>query len=751
VDKSSQESNFEIGNRPVLASRITQDLISGTVVFLVALPLCLGVALASNANPFSGLLAGIVGGVVVGLISRSQTSVSGPAAGLTAVVVAQVASLGSFQAFLLAVFIAGMLQIGAGVARLGFVAAFIPSSVIKGLLAAIGVILILKQIPHVLGHDTDPEGDMAFLQPDHENTFSEFFALLKDYHLGAAIIGLLSIALLIFWEKCKPLKKSIVPAPLVVVLFGIGAGQLFRQIGGVLTLQANHRVTVPVAESFSGFLGFLQFPDFSQWANPAIYSAAFSIALIASLETLLNLEAVDKIDPRQRTSPSSVELIAQGIGNMLVGLIGGIPITSVILRSSVNINAGCETKLSTIFHGILMLICVVLLPTWLNLIPLSCLAAILLVTGMKLASPTLLKEMWNDGRYQFIPFIATVVSIVFTDLLIGILIGLGISISFILQNHFRRPLRRINEKHLGGNVMRIELANQVSFFNRAALDQNLNEVPSGGHVLLDARSTSYIDPDVLSLIRDFKDHAAPARGVQVSLLGFRDKYQLYDEIQYVDYSDYDLQHSLTPKQVLQFLKDGNERFRKGRHLTRDFGRQMQATSEGQFPLAVVLSCIDSRAPSELIFDLGLGDIFNVRVAGNVTSEDILASIEYSCAVAGAKLILVLGHTRCGAVGAAVKFANTPANVVSETGCQHLQHVVSTIQESIDPATTMTIPNLTADARQELIDDVARRNVLRSIRSILEQSETLNSLARESKIGITGAVYDVSTGEIEFLT
>jgi carbonic anhydrase len=751
VDKSSQESNFGIGNRPVLASRITQDLISGTVVFLVALPLCLGVALASNANPFSGLLAGIVGGVVVGLISRSQTSVSGPAAGLTAVVVAQVASLGSFQAFLLAVFIAGMLQIGAGVARLGFVAAFIPSSVIKGLLAAIGVILILKQIPHVLGHDTDPEGDMAFLQPDHENTFSEFFALLKDYHLGAAIIGLLSIALLIFWEKYKPLKKSIVPAPLVVVLFGIGAGQVFRQIGGVLTLQANHRVTVPVAESFSRFLGFLQFPDFSQWANPAIYSAALSIALIASLETLLNLEAVDKIDPRRRTSPSSVELIAQGIGNMLVGLIGGIPITSVILRSSVNINAGCETKLSTIFHGILMLICVVFLPTWLNLIPLSCLAAILLVTGMKLASPALVKEMWNDGRYQFIPFIATVISIVFTDLLIGILIGLGISISFILQNHFRRPLRRINEKHLGGNVMRIELANQVSFFNRAALDQNLNEVPSGGHVLLDARSTSYIDPDVLSLIRDFKDHAAPARGVQVSLLGFRDKYQLYDEIQYVDYSDYDLQHSLTPKQVLQFLKDGNERFRKGRHLTRDFGRQMQATSEGQFPLAVVLSCIDSRAPSELIFDLGLGDIFNVRVAGNVTSEDILASIEYSCAVAGAKLILVLGHTRCGAVGAAVKFANTPDNVVAETGCQHLQHVVSTIQESIDPATAMTIPNLTADARQELIDDVARRNVLRSIRSILEQSETLNSLARESKIGITGAVYDVSTGEIEFLT
>ena len=336
---------------------------------------------------------------------------------------------------------------------------------------------------------------------------------------------------------------------------------------------------------------------------------------MASLETLLNLEAVDKIDPRQRTSPPSRELLAQGIGNVVAGLVGGLPVTSVIVRSSVNINAGGRTKLAAIVHGVLLLVSVVLLPAWLNLIPLSCLAAILLVTGVKLASPALVKQMWDEGRYQFVPFAVTVVAIVLTDLLIGVLIGLAVSIGFILSSNVRRPIRRIVEKHLGGEVVRIELANQVSFLNRAALVRALDEVPRGGHVLLDAQSTDYIDPDVLDLIRDFKEQTAPARGVEVSLLGFRSKYQLQDQTQYVDYSTRELQSALTPQQVLQILKDGHERFRTGRRLTRDLGRQVNATADGQHPLAVVLSCIDSRTPAELIFDLGVGDIFSVRIAG----------------------------------------------------------------------------------------------------------------------------------------
>ena len=667
-----------------LSATLPRDLTAGLVVFLVALPLCLGVALASGAPLFSGVLAGIVGGILVGLLSGSQTSVSGPAAGLTAVVAAQILSLGSFPAFLLAVVLAGLIQIGLGLARAGFIAAFFPSSVIKGLLAAIGVILILKQIPHVLGHDPDPEGDMAFQQPDHENTFSELARMIGDIHPGAAVIGLLSIVVLFVWDKWKPLKNSPVPAPLIVVLLGVGISLLFRQFGGAWVIGPSHLVQVPVADSLAGFFGFLQLPDFSQWANPAVYIAAVTIAVVASLETLLNLEAVDKLDPQQRTSPPSRELLAQGIGNVTAGLIGGLPITSVIVRSSVNINAGGKTKLAAIIHGVLLLVSVAFLPMWLNLIPLSCLAAILLVTGIKLASPALVKQMWNEGRYQFIPFAATVVAIVLTDLLIGVLIGLAISIGFILNSNMRRPMRRFIEKHLGGDVLHIELANQVSFLNRAALSSVLAEVPRGGHVLLDAQNTDYIDPDVLDLIRDFKEVSGPARGVEVSLVGFRSEYQLDDQIQYVDYSTRDLQDSLTPPQVLHILKDGHERFRTGRRLTRDLGRQVRATAEGQHPLAVVLSCIDSRTPAELIFDLGVGDIFSVRIAGNVTSRKVLASVEYGCAVAGAKLILVMGHTRCGAVTAAVNLIGDVRTAAEATGCQHLDHIVNDIQQSTDP-------------------------------------------------------------------
>jgi carbonic anhydrase len=731
-------------------STLSRDLTAGLVVFLVALPLCLGVALASTAPLFSGLLAGIVGGILVGILSQSQTSVSGPSASSTAIVAAQIVALGSFEAFLLAVVISGLIQLVLGLIRAGFIGAFFPSGVIKGFLAAIGIILILKQIPHVLGHDTDPEGDMAFLQPDHENTFSEFGKLLGDFHPGAAVIGLLSIAVLICWDRYKPLKRSILPAPLIVVALGVALSLLFRQWGEQWAVGTGHLVQVPVADSLKTFFGFLQFPDFTQWTNPAIYTAGLTLALVASLETLLNLEAVDRIDPQQRTSPPNRELLAQGIGNVVVGLIGGIPVTSVIVRSSVNIGAGSRTKFSAIFHGVLMLVCVMTLPTWLNLIPLSCLAAILLVAGFKLASPALIKQMWAEGPYQFLPFAFTVVAIVITDPLIGLLIGLAISISFILHSNLRSPLRRIVEKHLGGDVIHLQLANQVSFLNRAVLDRTLNEVPRGGQVLLDARQTVYIDPDVLSLIHDYKDHTAPARSVQVSLLGFRAKYHLDDEIQYIDYSNRAIQDQLKPEQVLQILKEGNARFRSGKRLTREVGHQIHATSEGQFPMACVLSCIDSRTPAEAIFDLGLGDIFSIRIAGNVTSQKVLGSMEYSCAVAGAKLILVMGHTRCGAVGAAVKFACLPETAGQATGCQHLDSVVNDIQKSIDLESCQHVTEMADDDRQSYVDTVARRNVLTSIQSIIQQSDTLSKLVREGRIAVVGGIYDVSTGEIQFL-
>ncbi len=732
-------------------ANLSNDVTASVVVFLVALPLCLGIALASGAQLFSGLLAGIIGGIVVGSLSGSHTSVSGPAAGLTAIVAAQIATLGSFEAFLLAVVVGGLLQIALGIARAGSLSSFFPSSVIKGLLAAIGVILILKQIPHVLGHDDDVEGEMSFIQPDHQNTFSEIVTVLfGDIHIGAAMIGAISIALLVVWEKAKPLKNSIVPGALVVVLMSVALQLLFGRFGGRWVIGTSHLVQIPVAESASDLLSFLRFPDFSGWTNPAVYIAGFTIAVVASLETLLNLEAVDKLDPQRRDSLPSRELVAQGVGNVVAGLIGGIPMTSVIVRSSVNVNVGAKTKRSAIFHGLLLLVCVAFLPLYLNMIPLAALAAILLVTGFKLASLSLFRQMWNEGRYQFIPFIVTLLSIVFTDLLVGILIGLATSVLFILNSNLRRPIRRIVETHLGGDVLHIELANQVSFLNRAALDKLLNDTASGTDLLIDASDTDYIDPDVLSLIREFKSETAPARGITVSLRGFRSKYNLQDDIQFADYSTRELQDRVTPEHVLEILREGNRRFRTGNRLSRDFGRQVDATAKSQNPLAVVLSCIDSRVPAELVFDLGIGDIFSVRVAGNVLGHKTLGSIEYGVAVAGVKLVLVLGHTRCGAVTSSVGLLSENQDVERATGCSHLRAIVDEISPSMNDEDYRHFIAMNLQEKEQFIDEVARRNVLRTVRETIDRSSAIQEAVKAGQVIVVGAMYDVKSGEIEFL-
>jgi len=735
-------------NTPSLSSTAPRDLIAGVVVFLVALPLCLGIALASGAPPFAGLLAGIVGGIVVGAISGSHTSVSGPAAGLTAIVAVQIATLGSLDAFLLAVVIAGVMQIGLGLAKAGALSAFFPSSVIRGLLAAIGVLLIISQVPHLLGRDTSPENEVPIKQPGEHSPFSEIGAVLSgDIHPGAVVIGLLSIALLVFWDKFKPLKRSLLPGPLVVVLLGVAIAWLLKRFESPWVVDSSHLVNVPIAGSPREFLSFLQLPDFSQWNNPAVYVAALTIAVVASLETLLNLEAVDKIDPKQRHSPPSRELVAQGAGNLAAGMIGGIPVTSVIVRSSVNVNAGAQSRLSAIFHGVLLLVCVMFLPVYLNMIPLAALAAILIVTGFKLASPALFTQMWSAGRHQFLPFIITLTAIVATDLLKGILIGLAVSILFILNSNLRRPIRRIVETHLCGDVLRIELANQVSFLNRASLDKVFREVPRGSNVLIDATHTDYIDPDILTLLRDFKNVHAPAHGISVSLRGFRNSYELQDVIEFADYSTRELQGAVTPQQVLQILEDGNERFRTGNRLSRDLGRQVLATANGQSPLAVVLSCIDSRAPAELIFDLGLGDIFSVRVAGNVIGSKSLGSIEYGVAVAGVKLVLVVGHTRCGAVTSAVNILGEGKTIPQTVDCQHLDGIIHELEDSIDDTICRQLKHKVGEDRDAVIDEVAARNVQRTVHEIVDRSQAIRHAVAEGRLAVVGAMYDLSTGQI----
>lgn len=730
---------------------VARDLASSLVVFLVALPLCLGIALASEAPLFAGLLAGIVGGIVVGLLSGSHTSVSGPAAALTTIVAAQIVNLGSFETFLLAVVVGGVIQIGLAIVRAGALSAFVPSSVIKGLLAAIGVILILKQIPHLFGHDTDPDGEMSFAQPDNQNTFSELGTLFEgQFHVGAIVVGLTSVVILVLWDRIKPLKKSGIPGPLVVVLTGVGLQFLLARFGGPWIIGASHLVQIPIAESLSEFGGFLRFPDFSQLANPDVYVAGVTIAVVASLSTLLNLEGADKLDRQQRNSPPSRELLAQGVGNVLVGLIGGIPITSVIIRSSVNVNSGANSKLSAIFHGLLLLICVGLFPLYLNMIPLSALAAILVVTGFKLASPALFQQMWREGRYQFIPFVVTVLAIVFSDLLIGILIGLAISAIFILNSNLRRPIRRIVETHLDGDITHIELANQVSFLNRAALDKVFNQAGRGENLLIDATNSDYIDPDILTLIRDFKNEVGPARGVSVSLRGFRNKYALEDEILFADYSTRELQDRMTPAQVLEILREGNLRFQTGDRLTRDFSRQVEGTALGQNPLAVVLSCIDSRVPTELVFDLGIGDIFSVRVAGNIVGTKSLGSIEFGVAIAGVKLVLVLGHTRCGAVTSSVRLLDRRNEKPPANGCENLPAILTEIQQCIDAGERDSISAMSPEEQYDYVDQVARKNVQRTVHEIIARSQAVSDAVNSGRCIVVGALYDVKTGSIDFM-
>lgn len=729
---------------------IRNDLISGLTVFFVALPLCLGIALAANAPLFSGLLAGIVGGIVVGILSGSSTSVSGPAAGLTAIVATELQRLGSFEAFLTATFLAGIIQIILSLFKMGFLSGFFPSSVIKGLLWAIGLILILKQLPHLLGHDADPMGDDAFLQSDNQNTFSELMETIFNFHYGAAFIGLFSLTILVVCDNVKSFKKSKIAAPVLVIFFSALLASLFASFGDEWSLFPHQLVQVPIADSLSDSYKFLIFPDLSALKNLSVYSSAITVALVASLETLLNLEALDKIDPLQRNNPPNRELFAQGVGNLMGGCIGSLPLTSVIVRSSVNINAGARTKLSTIFHGFIILTSVFLIPELLNKIPLSALAAILITTGFKLANPQILVQLWSHGKYQFFPFILTIIAIILTDLLVGILIGLGIALCFILHSNIRRPIKKTIEKHATGHeVLHVELPNQVSFLNRAALETTLKNIPAGGHILIDANNSDYIDPDILELIHDFQSSAS-VHQVQVSLSGFKDKYpKLIDRIQYMDFTTRELQDKLTPEKVLGILKEGNARFREGIRLTRNLERQLDVASSGQYPLAVVLSCIDSRAPVELLFDLSIGDIFTVRIAGNVISHKVIGSIEYSTVVAGAKLVIVMGHTSCGAVKAAVDFIVKDKTAFESTGCDNLGSLIAEIQKSINFKDLKDFNLWTPADSEDYLNNLAHRNVLHSIDQIRQQSPILNELAQRKKISIVGAMYNIGNAEVTF--
>lgn len=511
--------------RSVLAN-LKQDFPSSIVVFLVAVPLCLGIALASGAPFFSGLIAGIVGGIVIGSLSNSHLSVSGPAAGLTAIVLAAITKMGAFETFLVAVVLAGVLQVILGFIRAGSIANYIPGSVIKGMLTAIGIIIILKQIPHAFGYDKNAEGTLTFNEPGGGNTFTAILEPLSKIHIGVTIITLVALGIMILWERPFMKKFRMVPGALIAVAAAVVLNLLFRSFAPSLAVGGDHLVQVPVASNVDEFLGLFTFPNFGQITNPEVIITAITLAAVASIETLLCIEAIDKLDPHRRVTSLNHELKAQGIGNMVSGLLGGLPITSVVVRSTANLNAGAQSKLSAILHGLLILVSALFIPGILNMIPLGALAAILLITGYKLAKISIFKQMFNNGKYQWVPFIITVVAVVFTDLLKGVGLGLAASIIAILYGNLRNSYYFHKNKYHAGELIRIHLSEEVSFLNKASIKLTLDHLPHNSTVLIDATHTHYIDFDVLELIREFKEVKAPERNINCILTGFQEKYKI---------------------------------------------------------------------------------------------------------------------------------------------------------------------------------------------------------------------------------
>ena len=513
-------------------ANLRSDFSAGLVVFLVALPLCLGIAMASGAPLFSGIISGIVGGLVVGYLSTSHLSVSGPAAGLTAIVLTAITDLGAFDIFLTAVFIAGIIQLILGFIKAGSISNYFPTNVIEGMLAGIGVIIFLKQIPHAFGYDKDYEGDLAFLQPDSENTFSEIFHLFSHFQLGSIIITLLSLFILIAWTKIEFLKKvKLVPPALVAVIVSILLNEFFIISGSSFSIKREHLVSLPVPNSIEEFKSIFILPNFSALANTKVWLVGITIAIVASIETLLCIEAADRMDEQKRFTDTNVELKAQGIGNIISSLLGGLPMTSVVVRTSANNTAGAKSKLAAIIHGMLLTICVLSIPAILNKIPLATLAAVLLLVGYKLANPKTVIHFWEKGKYQFIPFIATFVAVVFTDLLKGVALGIIISIIFVLKGNLKRAYSFKKEEYTDGDIIHINLAQEVSFLNKAAIKSTLNEIPENTKVIIDASETIYIAHDILDLIREFKSTRAIDKNIKVKLKGFKKSYNLENSIE----------------------------------------------------------------------------------------------------------------------------------------------------------------------------------------------------------------------------
>lgn len=518
---------------------LKNDLPSSIVVFLVALPLCLGISLASGAPFFSGIISGIIGGVVIGMLSGSNLSVSGPAAGLAALVLAAITNMGDFRLFLCAVVVAGILQLIMGLGKLGGIANYFPSSVIKGLLTSIGILIIAKQIPHALGYDRNEKGNLTTFFDFGDEEFHEIFTPLLHINIGPFLICIVSIILMLVWDKPYFKKRfKFIPGALVAVIVSVLLNEVFKATGSSLLIGQDHLVSIKAASSVSEFFSFFTFPDFSGLTDSKVLVTGVMIAIIASLETLLSIEAIDNLDPERNVTNTNRELVAQGIGNTIAGLIGGLPVTSVIVRSSANIHSGAKTKLSSVFHGLLLLICVVMIPTLLNKIPLSSLAAILFLTGYKLCKLPVFQQMIRNGKYQFVPFFVTVGVILAIDLfgvykplkgeglLVGVIAGLIAAFGAVLHGNLKNSYFFHKDKHHEGDLIKIHLSEEVSFLNKASIRHTLDKIPDNSRVVIDATNTKYIDFDVLEIIKEFRDIKAPLKNISHEIVGFKEKYKM---------------------------------------------------------------------------------------------------------------------------------------------------------------------------------------------------------------------------------
>lgn len=729
---------------------LKNDIPASIVVFFVALPLCLGIALASDAPPLSGLIAGIIGGIIVGFISKSKIGVSGPAAGLAAIVAGAIASLGSFEIFLSAVVLAGVLQLLFGMLRMGVIGYYFPNSVIKGMLAGIGIIIILKQIPHFFGYDTEVEGADEFIEASGENTFSAIAHVIDNVTLGAFIIGAIGLFIILFWDNFLSKKHSffkLVQGSLIAVLIGTVLQIIFSG-NPSLVIEGEHLVQVRVLEEISEVKSLLRYPDFSQFFTKEVWIVAFTLALVASIETLLSVEATDKLDPDKNITPTNRELFAQGFGNITSGLVGGLPITQVVVRSSANVQSNAKSKMSAILHGILLLVSILAIPTILNHIPKSVLASILIVVGYKLAKPSMFKKMFQLGWTQYLPFIFTVLMIVFTNLLIGIFVGLTIGLAVVLIKNYKNSFAIQPQKGPGSNTVKMTFAEEISFLNKAAIQKELLNLPENSRLELDISKTTYLDYDVVEILEDFIIQARN-KNIQIYLISERGNMEnpasfieFLKQKNKLNYNrmktlNKEIQAQITPREALEILQKGNHRFVNNLKAHRNLLEQVNETSDGQWPFAIILSCIDSRTSAELIFDQGLGDVFSVRIAGNIVNTDILGSMEFACKVAGSKLIVVLGHSKCGAVKGACDHV--------EMG--NLTELLSKIQPAVyqEKATLNDRSSKNAD----FVENVAEINVVRSVKNIIERSYILEQMVERGEIGVVGAMHNIETGEVSF--